>query len=818
MNMKDRPISFRRIVLATGLLLPLLSLGMELLTGACGLQFVDPIPTRWHVMLALLMPAGIALPWLARRRPEFVDVRVVAFFHGAALIAALFGVAAMGMLNVLVVIMLPFTLIFMFGGLDGLLGAALAWSALGPLACLIAWFISRVKSEENLRSPWFGGMAFAFGLLLVAEVPMLKLRSDVDAALASVTSGEGDAAETLPRLRGPWREEFLLRLCYTGAQAGRFGPTVQIMEAGRRYWELGGGMRGLRENEREELRSLYFRVTGRVFSDVKPPRGVLMTRGGIIATRDTRFDDFAWDDERGGSEVGARIRGLSLFSSRLDWHVDGDSALAHGEWTLEFKNQYSNAQEARCQMLLPAGGCVSRLTLWINGEPREAAYASRSQVTAAYRQTVLVDRRDPVLVNMVGPDRVLTQCFPVPPGGTMKIRLGITAPLQMQQALFMPQIIERNFTIHEGAKHTVWVQARRPLSGGESYKDAASTQDAAWVWQAEVPQVALGSLVFRTQEAPLPKVWTRDKLAAGDEQPIVVAERTLSAATVSANKPLLIVVDGSAALRPHAELIRDVLKKLAAKNPKLAVWVSNDSGADEVMPDELAKGLDSARFAGGRDSASAILAALQHKRVSEKGEATLLWLHGPQPAEAGRKEAVKQLLERGGSPPHIHALALEPGRNRLLEELYDAAPVTGGLRWDREGMESLVAIIQKLHDGDVSTVRYSRSAEPPADGKEVWDQLARHAVFSEVMSVFQGRDRVVADQAKRAAQHQLVTPYSGAVVLENQQQYDRVGLKPVDAGSTAQLPTTAAPEPAGALLVLLGLLWMMQRRRNPFLA
>ncbi len=813
--MKDRTFSFRRIVLGAGLVLPLLSLVMELLTGACGLQYVDPIPTRWHVMLALLMPAGIALPWMARRRPEFVDVRVVAFFHGAALIAILYGVVAMGMLNVLGAIMLPFTLIFMFGGLDGLLSAALAWSALGPLACLVAWFISRVKSETNLRPPWLGGMAFAFGLMLVADLPMLKLRSDVDAALASVTSGEGDAAETLPRLRGPWREEFLLRLCYTGAQAGRFGPTVQIMEAGRRYWELGGRIRGLRENEREQLRSLYFRVTGRVFSDVKPPRGVLMARGGIIAERDTRFDDFAWDDERGGSEVGARIRGLSLFSSRLDWHVDSDSALAHGEWTLEFKNQHSNAQEARCQMLLPAGGCVSRLTLWINGEPREAAYASRSQVTEAYRQTVLVDRRDPVLVNMVGPDRVLTQCFPVPPGGTMKVRLGITAPLQMQQALFMPQIIERNFTIHDGAKHAVWVQAGRPLSGGEGYKDAAGTQDSAWVWQADVPQAELGRLVFRTQDKPLQKVWARDKLAAGDELPIVVAERTPSVATASADKPLLIIVDGSAALRPHVELIRDVLKKLAAKNPKLAVWVSNDSGADEVRPAELAQGLDAARFVGGRDSASAIMAALQRQRASGQADATLLWLHGPQPAQAGRKEAVKQLLERGGSPPRIHALALEQGRNRLLEELYDAAPVTGGLRWDREGVESLVTIIQKLHDGEVSTVKYSRAAEPPADGKEVWDQLARHAVFSEVMSVFQGRDQVEADQAKRAAQHQLVTPYSGAVVLENQQQYDRAGLKPVDAGSTPQLPTTAAPEPAGGLLVLIGLLWMTRRRRCP---
>jgi hypothetical protein len=62
---------------------------------------------------------------------------------------------------------------------------------------------------------------------------------------------------------------------------------------------------------------------------------------------------------------------------------------------------------------LPPGGVVSRLTLWVNGEEREAAFAGRSQTRQAYQQ-VVSRRRDPVLVTTAGRDRVLVQCFPVP--------------------------------------------------------------------------------------------------------------------------------------------------------------------------------------------------------------------------------------------------------------------------------------------------------------------------------------------------------------------------------------------------------------------
>ena len=87
--------------------------------------------------------------------------------------------------------------------------------------------------------------------------------------------------------------------------------------------------------------------------------------------------------------------------------------------------------------------------------------------------------------------------------------------------------------------------------------------------------------------------------------------------------------------------------------------------------------------------------------------------------------------------------------------------------------------------------------------------LARLWAFDEVRRLIAARRRDEAVQL--AAKHQLVTPVSGAVVLETKQQFDRAGLQPVD-------PKTVplVPEPSGLLLLVLALgaaLGLAARRR-----
>ena len=62
-----------------------------------------------------------------------------------------------------------------------------------------------------------------------------------------------------------------------------------------------------------------------------------------------------------------------------------------------------------------------------------------------------------------------------------------------------------------------------------------------------------------------------------------------------------------------------------------------------------------------------------------------------------------------------------------------------------------------------------------------------------------------------ASEHRLVTPVSGAVVLETQQQYQEAGLSPT---SQTGVPTVPEPE-EWALIILsaLAFLWLMRQRQ-----
>ncbi len=71
--------------------------------------------------------------------------------------------------------------------------------------------------------------------------------------------------------------------------------------------------------------------------------------------------------------------------------------------------------------------------------------------------------------------------------------------------------------------------------------------------------------------------------------------------------------------------------------------------------------------------------------------------------------------------------------------------------------------------------------------------------------------KAIEEATQLAIQYQLVTPASGAVVLETQQQYDQAGLQPVEAGT---VPTIPEPETLLLIMVVATIfLWMLWRRK-----
>jgi hypothetical protein len=97
---------------------------------------------------------------------------------------------------------------------------------------------------------------------------------------------------------------------------------------------------------------------------------------------------------------------------------------------------------------------------------------------------------------------------------------------------------------------------------------------------------------------------------------------------------------------------------------------------------------------------------------------------------------------------------------------------------------------------------------------ETSDHLARLWANDEVRRIMVPGDTTLTDAATSlAVRYQLVTPVSGAVVLETEQQYRANDLKPVAAGT---VPTIPEPETVALMLIatvfILGLLYMKYGR------
>ena len=258
-----------------------------------------------------------------------------------------------------------------------------------------------------------------------------------------------------------------------------------------------------------QARGVYFRMTGQAWND--QPRPDLHGRTW------TRFSNT--DDDLGGESVGGKLKNLSLQSSRMDVSVDPQSLVTYSEWTLVFQNDGFLNQEARAQIQLPPGGVVSRLTLWINGEPKEAAFGSSGTVRKAYQEVAVIQSRDPVLVTYAGIDRVLMQCFPVPIGGQMKVRIGFTSPLTPttdgQSLVALPRFNQANFK--DPDSHAVFVTGSKVI--GEEFRSVgkgmqgtiAFNGDEATDLAVNIPAEA-SSISCLLYTSPSPRDRTRSRM------------------------------------------------------------------------------------------------------------------------------------------------------------------------------------------------------------------------------------------------------------------------------------------------------------------
>lgn len=773
----DRPATHTRSIVfisLAGVVLPILSLLVESITGICRDAFFDPLPTPFHVALFATIPIANARIVLALRQREYTLTRRWLLLHATSLGVAIF----------YSIVFLPITPFALLGTLFYGLGAL----GLAPLAALVCCVVARramSTGSHKPNTPFWKGCLLGVALLIAIDSPATITRIGINKA---ISGSPAERLDGIKWLRVAGSEDLLLQLCYDDS---------------RRATDLLGSIISFnRQVHAEEARMIFYRVTGEPFNSRPAP---------------TRRNPRRWQDDVdadvGGDKVGQRVSDVALIASRMDGSLDADAALGYLEWTMEFKNSSRNQQEGRAEISLPEGATISRATLWINGEEREAAFGGRSQVREAYAKVVSA-KRDPLLVTTAGAGRALVQLFPIAPGGTMKIRIGITAPMsedaQQGLQLELPSFSERNFTLDDGLKHAVWIESKAALQGGNQMSSAAG-KDGLSILRGQLAEPLAGQpvhLIRAPGARAAPVVWSDDQ--NGDDGKVIVQTAKLAPAPLPAR--VAFVIDGSASMtRVRADLI-NALAVFPAAVELAVVFADDDEPAlfhpGEVDPNSLRRHLENLKFEGGRDNSAAL--ALAWDWAGQTKDGAVVWIHGPQPVDLGTDIKLQQQIERGAGGVVLYDVMSEAGPNRIARTLDGKLALT---RIARHGplAEDLYRLFGRWTPGAMHTVfeRVRRDEDNLTGAVKTSAHLARLWAAAEASRLARDPARV-ADATALAVRYQLVTPVSGAVVLESQEQYDAAGLQPVPPGS---VPTIPEPETWMLLIVSLLVLGMYMRRR-----
>ncbi|HJU53646.1 MAG TPA: VIT domain-containing protein [Pyrinomonadaceae bacterium] len=763
-----------------GIVLPVISIMVETTTHMCAQTFFDPIPTLWHVIMVVFVPLAHFQVWLAVDKGSTERPVLLGLANAAAI-----GISAFYTIVYLPLLPLAFAALVLMG--LGLLPMA-------PIFSLVSGIIMRRQlrriAPQSYAVKWRGlvtGLALSFAVIVLVELPITLTR--VGLQMASNASEPERRARGLRLLRDYGNRDYMLRACYQ-----RMGEATDLV----------GFMFSLKDPVMpQEAREIYYRLTGETFDTSRPP-----TRLKGQLRPDETFD---FDRDQGGTAIAGKVKGLSLSGSLIDGSVDADAALAYVEWTLTFRNVSVNQQEARARVQLPPGGVVSRLTLWVNGEEREAAFARRDRVQQAYQQVVRRDRRDPVLVTTSGRDRVLVQAFPVPPnGGELKLRFGISAPLILEDKsrglLRLPHFLDRNFSIPDEVKHSVWVESKRPLQAESNRMRAERPEENVHALRGTYSDTELtepANVLRLERAAEVAESWTRDPSKQGGE----VIRQFIREGETRVPSRVVLVVDTSLGMKGQGAEIASALKSLPP-NVEVKLILADGNGVyEEGMSQHAASGnaseiaslLEAVTFEGGADNVPALTKAWE--LASERPGSVVVWVHGAQGLEIWPVGELRRVIERRPAGTTLYTLQAVNGRDRIEEGLdgvnsVKSVPRLGRLQSDLEKLFTQLAGQRRAFELVRTNEKLARVEDSP-NGKETSLHLARLWANDEVARLIAGDEKDANEKAVQlAAQYQLVTPVSGAVVLETAQQYERAGLQPVEAGT---VPTI--PEPEMVLLV-----------------
>jgi hypothetical protein len=700
--------------LFAGVILPAISITLEATTHICANSLLDPIPSVWYLMLAIFIPVSQLHVWFTVKRGTTERLVLAGWLNALSLGVSIF-------YSIVFIPFLPLAAV-PFIGIFSLL-------PLAPVLSLVAAIIQRHQLKQiAARAPQkffvmrkvglLTGLGLTAACIGLLELPAAKTRYGLK--LATSQSRE-TRAKGIHFLREFGSREYLLRACY-GQKGGPIDFLIHVFTTQA-------------DIDITDAQEIYYRVTGELDLD---------------------------SDEKG----------LSLSKSRMYTKADAYGGIAYTEWTLVFSNKSAHAKEARAEVQLPPGALVSRLTLWADGEELEAVFAKRGEVTDTYQQL-----RGPVLVTTSGRDRILVQCFPVPADSEMKIRIGITIPLLLEDLntarLLLPHFINRNFRIPDEVTHSVRIESRTSISSASTAFMTTEFTADMFAHHGRIPEREMSnprtSILIVRHNVP---IWSKDPFQSGN----FMIQQNYEARRPKHLYRLVLVVDTSAAT---PELIDELIAALesipAGLDFKLVVADAGGNSHDFIASGvkQASAFLSNATLGGGADNVPALLKACD-LATQKPGNNAIIWVHGPQPVQLQTAKGLRRRWITGGYGPLLYSLQTRSGSDQILKTLDGIDEVKSVTRTDKFGVD-FKRLLQRV-TGQMTTIEWVRTSKKvdslpyPKEGIQTSDQLARLWANDEVTRILAAKDESLNDAATMlAARYQLVTPVTGAVVSDKPQ-------------------------------------------------
>jgi len=392
----------------------------------------------------------------------------------------------------------------------------------------------------------------------------------------------------------------------------------------------------------------------------------------------------------------------------------------------------------------------------------------------------------------------------------MKTRIGITVPLLVpdaqkpEAALRLPRFVEQNFSAAPEVQTSVWLESDQPpldVQGGMNGFLVLSGDPYSLRGKVPADSSANAPFLRLPLASPYPPVLSRDARLAPDEAIL----QTLEVPETPDGFPdaLAIVIDASARMEAHHANMTKCLFDFLPAETRVRTWIARDvpKSVDGKPPLHI-------RYAGGCDNGPALVQAAEW--AAENGNAPILWLHAAQPLDSPELESLRQIADFSRGRLAIHSHQYGPGANRIAEQLADLRLIRPLPVLDNRPME-IIGLLQN------KSGRWHREklggGAIPGDLPEGSSHVARLWAAGEIARLSNPHRKTGHDDAVALARTwQLVTPVSGAVVLETAAQYKAHGLEPADPATTPGI----VPEPGTLGLLLIGApLLLAARRRRP---